>query len=429
MTRRELAGIAAAATVAPANHARLALLGGMPIRSKPFPSWPVVAENDERGLVEVLRSGRWYRRAGRQVERFEGTYARLMGTEHCVATANGTGALLTSLAALGVGPGDEVIVPPYTFVATVNVVLLRFSLPVFVDSDLETFQIDAGKIEAAITGRTAAVIPVHLGGAAADLDTILATARRKSIPVIEDACQAHLAEWKGRKVGTYGATGCFSFQGSKNLNCGEGGAILTGDADLARRCFAFHNNGRGATAELAAAGEGANLRLTEFQASLLLSQMERLESQTQRREENARYLTGLLAQIPGVKPARAHPGCTRNAFHLFMFRVESEAFRGVPKERLLQALRAEGIPCSGGYEALNRAGFLKAALASKGFQRVFPEKELAAWEERTRCPMNDRLCREAVWLTQPMLLGSRTDMEQIAEAVAKVQRLSGDLHA
>ena len=165
--------------------------------------------------------------------------------KHCQAVANGTSALITSLAALGIGPGDEVLVPPYTFVATINAVLMHHALPVFVDTDLETFQIDARKLEAAITERTACIVPVHLGGAPADMDTILAVARRHNLPVIEDACQAHLAEWRNKKVGTLGL-GCFSFQASKNLNSGEGGAIVTNSDDLFEQCKSFQNNGRGA---------------------------------------------------------------------------------------------------------------------------------------------------------------------------------------
>ena len=224
---------------------------------------------------------------------------------------------ITSLAALGVGPGDEVIVPPYTFVATVNAVLMHHALPIFVDTDPETFQIDARKIEAAITERTRCIIPVHLGGAAADLDAIAAVAAKHKIPVLEDACQAHLAEWRGRKVSTLGDLGCFSFQGSKNLNSGEGGAILTSSDELIEQCKSFQNNGRGtSTAGFSYVRNGANLRMTEFQAALLLQQLTRLEEQSRRREQNAAYLTGLLREIPGIAPARMYDGCTRNAYHL-----------------------------------------------------------------------------------------------------------------
>ena len=196
--------------------------------------------------MKVLRSGKWNRLDGDCARQFEETWAATLGAKHCLATANGTSALIISLNALGVGPGDEVIVPPYTFVATINAVLMQHAIPVFVDTDPETFQIDARKIEAAITERTRCILPVHLGGSPADMDTILEIGRKHNLPVVEDACQAHLAEWRHRKVSTLGALGCFSFQASKNLNSGEGGAILTNDTDLYNVCQSFHNNGRGA---------------------------------------------------------------------------------------------------------------------------------------------------------------------------------------
>jgi perosamine synthetase len=407
---------------------RPALLGGDPVRRTPFPSWPVADRREEQALVELIRSGRWFR--GEKVAAFEAAYASLTGSPYCLATANGTSALITSLAALDIGPGDEVIVPPYTFVATVNAVLLRHALPVFVDSDRETFQIDARRIEAACTPRTRAILPVHLGGAAADLDTIMEITRRRSLAVVEDACQAHLAEWRGRKVGAHGRTGCFSFQASKNLNSGEGGAILTGDEAIVEACYRFHNNSRGRRntgSDFTYASPGANLRMTEFQAALLLAQMTRLEEQSRTREQNAAYLTGLLEDIPGITPARMYEGCTRNAYHLYMFRYDAEAFAGLPRAVFLKALAAEGVPASGGYSPLNREPFLEEAFSGRGFQAIYGHTRLGAWREQNRCPENDRLCAEAVWLTQSMLLGPRRDMDQIAEAVRKIQASASDL--
>ncbi len=406
---------------------RPALLGGTPVRRTPFPAWPVFAESEEQALLGVLRRGKWFRGSGPQVARFETEFARLMGARHCVATANGTSALLAALGALGVGPGDEVILPPYTFVATLNVVLLHHALPVFVDTDPETFQMDARRIRAALSDRTAALLPVHLGGGAADMDTILAVAGERRIPVVEDACQSHLAEWRGQRVGTLGAAGCFSFQASKNLNSGEGGAVLTGDPDLAERVYAFHNNGRGRTTPGYRGFRGANLRLTEFQGALLLAQMTRLEAQSRVREQNAAYLTQMLREIPGILPAKTYPGCTRNAYHLYLFRYRAEAFAGLPRDRFLRALQAEGIPCSGGYTPLNEEPFIRAALESRAYRRLFPAEVLANWAERTACPANRQLCAEAVWLTQTMLLGPRTDMEHIAAAIAKIQRHAAEL--
>ena len=433
LSRRNFVAATAAAgsiVAAPAQNAKLALLGGTPVRTARFPSWPQINALDEKEWMTVLRDKKWFRGDGAVVNRFEKEYAALTGAGHCLATMNGTSALIVSLAALGVGPGDEVIVPPYTFVATVNSVLMFHAVPVFVDSDIDTQQIDARKIEAAITPRTRAIMPVHLGGSAADLDTILALARKRNIPVIEDACQAHLGEWRGKKVGTLGATGCFSFQVSKNLSSGEGGAVLSQDAELIERCHAFHNNGRGRKVDsydFSYRASGANLRMTEFQATLLLCGMTRIEQQAKTREQNAQYLTSMLREIPGIAPAKMYDGCTRNAYHLYLMRYDKAAFAGLPRATFLKALGAEGVPSSGGYSPLNKEPFLKNVLNSRGFQAVCSRDYIKAWESNNHCPVNDRLCQEAVWFTQNMLLAARSDMEQIAEAIRKIQKQAGDL--
>ena len=433
LTRREVLGAASTGLVAAkvahsATTDKPAVLGGSPVRTKPFPSWPVIAENDERAFMQVLRGGKWNRLDGDCARRFEETWAATLGAKHCLATANGTSALIISLNALGIGPGDEVIVPPYTFVATVNAVLMQHAIPVFVDTDPETFQIDARKIEAALTERTRCILPVHLGGSPADMDAILEIGRKHKIPVVEDACQAHLAEWRRRKVSTLGALGCFSFQASKNLNSGEGGALLTNDSDLYRVCQSFHNNGRGDTGSgFGYVRNGANLRITEFQAALLTEQLKRVEEQSRTRERNAAHLTKQLAEIPGIRPARMYDGATRNAYHLYMFRYDKAQFAGLSRARFLKALEAEGIPASGGYTPLNKEPFLKHTLDSRAYRAIYPAKQLAEWTERNQCPANDQLCQEAVWFTQTMLLGPREDMDQIVEAIRKIQRQAGTL--
>jgi perosamine synthetase len=426
MERRQFlaASAAGAASAAAASTSdKPAALGGKPVRTTPFQSWPIVAENDEAGLRATLLSRKWNRSNGPVTPAFERKWAEMLGAKHCLAAANGTSALIISLNALGIGPGDEVIVPPYTFVATINAVLLHHALPVFVDTDIETMQIDATKIEAAITDRTACIMPVHIGGSAANMDVVLKAAAKRNIPVIEDACQAHLGEWRGKKLSTLGRLGCFSFQASKNLNSGEGGAVITSDDQLIEHCRAFHTNGRGFM------GVGCNLRLTEFQSSILTSQLERLEAQTKTRETNAAYLTAQLKEIPGISPARMYEGCTRNAYHLYMFRFNSSAFANLPKAKFLKAMAAEGIPCGGGYHPLNRDPFLKTQFETRGWKRIYSEAEMRRWHERNQTPNNDRLCTEAVWLTQTMLLGSKGDMDQIAEAVRKIQKHASALSA
>jgi perosamine synthetase len=429
MTRRSFVNASAAATAALGASARAAngkpaILGGAKVRTERFPSWPKITATDEQAWMDVLRSGKWYRGSGRQVDKFEETYARLLGAKHCLATANGTSALITSLAALGVGPGDEVLVPPYTFVATVNAVLIHHALPVFVDSDADTFQMDARKIAGSINDRTKVIIPVHVGGSAADMDAINKVGAAHKLAVLEDACQAHLGEWRGRKVGTVGTAGCFSFQASKNLNSGEGGAITTNDAEVAERCYAFHNNGRGrktSSYDFSYQQNGVNLRMPEFQAALLMAQMTRLDEQAKMRDQNAAHLTGMLREIPGIVPARLQEGCTRSAYHLYMFRYRKEHFAGMLRRTFLKALSAEGIPASGGYSPLNKEPFIEGMVRSRVFQALYPKERLDRWVEQNRCPVNDQLCEEAVWFTQTMLLDTRRGMEQIAEAIRKIQ--------
>lgn len=415
---------AAAAPVFATVPAKPALLGGPKAFPDRFPGWPRFDATEEKALLDALRSGNWFRGSGRNVSTFEEAYKRLTGARACLATANGTSALYISLNVLGIEPGDEVLIPPYTFIATANAVLQQHALPVFVDSDPETFQMDARKVEPLINERTRALMPVHLGGNVCDLDALQAIAKRRNLALIEDACQAHLGEWKGRKVGSLGDAGCFSFQASKNLNAGEGGAILFNSEDLRERAYAFHNNSRGlrnTSASFTYQGSGFNLRMTEFQAALLLAQMTRLEEQARTRTANGGYLSEMLKQIPGLQPARHYDGCTNNAYHLYMFRYDAQAFSGLSRDKFIAALNAEGVPASSGYSPLNKQDFLTHAIRSRGFRRLFPEARLKQWVEQNQCPANDRLCSEAVWLTQNMLLGPREHMERIAEAARKIQ--------
>ena len=417
------AGVGLALTAPAQSAEKPATLGGTPVRTKGYQSWPMVDAADEKAVLEVVRAGRWYR--NRSVEQFEKTFAELNQAKYCVATSSGTSALLTSLGALGIGPGDEVLVPPYTFMASVTVVLLHYAMPVFVDSDRGTFVMDPKKLEAAITDRTAAILPVHIGGTVADMDSIVAIAGKHNLPVVGDACQAHLAQWRNRSAGSWGTSGCYSFQVSKNLCSGEGGAILTNDETMANKCFAFHTCCRkrsGASPDFAyQGGRNTNVRMTEFQGALLLSQMEGLQDRAKTRSDNADYLSSMLREIPGVLPTRMYEGCTQNAYHLYMFRYQPEEFAGLSRNDFVRALRAEGIPCSTGYGPLNKAGFIRDALNSRPYLKVYGKEAIEQWAERNDCPENDKLCEEAVWFMQNMFLGPRSDMDEIAEAIGKIR--------
>lgn len=408
-----------------------ALLGGTPVHSGKWPSWPVSDEQDEAALLRVLRGGKWFRYAAGDhgdVATFEQKWAKEVGTPYCQATNSGTSALVASLAALQIGPGDEVLVPPYTFVASINCVLLHHALPVFVDSDPETAQLDAAKIEERINENTRAVLPVHIGGAPCDMDRILEVAQRRGLKVVEDACQAHTASWKGRRVGSLGDAGCFSFQHSKNMTSGDGGALTTKDKTLYAQARAFQNNGSSTVrSEGARTSNGVNLRLTEFQGAILLGQLRRNEKLTKRREENAAYLIDLLKAIPGIRPKKTYPGTTRHGYHLFIFDYDPDQFAGMSKSRLMKALHAEGIAVSGGYTAINKQPFVEQFLNAPGFKRIYSQKRLKEYREQNHCPANDKMIENTCWLTQNMLLGSKQDMGSIATAMERIQKHAGDL--
>jgi perosamine synthetase len=413
-----------------ASATRPALLGGVPAHSGQWPGWPVSSALEEEGLQKVLRSGNWFRgRAGDKgmVAEFERQWARDVGAPYCQATNSGTASLVCALAAMQIGPGDEVLVPPYTFIATINCVLVHHALPVFVDSDPETAQIDAGKLEERINENTRAILPAHIGGAPCDMDRILAIARTRGLKVIEDACQAHTAEWNGKRVGALGDAGCFSFQNSKNLTSGDGGAMTTSDPLVHARAAAFHNNGYSKNDDGVRTSNGMNLRLTEFQGALLLAQLSRNLEFTRRREENGAYLNQLLEAIPGVRPKKTYPGTTRHGYHLYMFDYDPDGFAGMSKSRFLQALSAEGIPVSGGYSALNKQPFIEQFLNAPGFQRIYSAQRLKDYREQNHCQANDRMIENTCWLTQNMLLGTQQDIEAIANAVSRIQKYAGEV--
>ncbi len=408
-----------------------AILGGPKAFSGNWPDWPVIGKVEETELLNVLNSGAWCRLGSKTAARFENELQKLLEARHVLGTSSGTAALYAMLGALDIGPGDEVIIPPYTFIATYNVIPLHYALPVFVDTDIESFQIDAGKIEAAITDRTRVIMPVHIGGFPADLDKITEVAAKYKIPVLEDACQAHFAEWKGKSVGKWGLAGAYSFQATKNLNSGEGGAIITDNEDFLHKCWSFHHQGQSADSASILPGtgtRGSNLRITEFQAGILLAQMTRLADQAEKRSENAAYLSSMLKEIPGIEPAKLYEGVTRSAYHLYMFRFDKEKFSGMDRSKFLQALNAEGVPCSAGYGPLTRDAYVTNLAKNKHYLSIYGEKTMKNWLERISCPQNDKLCTaEAVWFFQTMLLGAKKDMEKIAKAVHKISQYATEI--
>ena len=407
--------------------APLALRGGPPARTRPFPAWPVYDATEEARLLRVLHSGHWGRLDGAEVAEFEDRFAAMHGCRHGIAVVNGTVALKIALLAAGIGAEDEVIVPPYTFVATATAVLEANAVPVFADIDLATFNLDTAAVARAITPRTKAIVPVHFAGQPADMDAILDLARARGILVLEDAAHAHGATYRDRPAGSLGHLATFSFQSSKNVTAGEGGIITTNDDGLARACRSMHNCGR--------VPEGVwyehhvvsgNYRLGEFQGAILNAQLGRLEEQAQTRERNGRRLAGALARIPGVHPQRRPAECTRHAYHLFMVRIDPAAFEA-SRASVRDALEAEGVPCSAGY------GYSlpdQPLFRNKAFGPFVPGARARLDYAGTRCRNSDLLCREqALWLGQNLLLGSDADVDDIVAAFEKVHLHRHELSA
>lgn len=410
-----------------------AILGGSKSHASGWPGWPAWKSPDyDEKLLNVMRSGIWSR--ARNTEEFERQWASMLGAKRCLAVVNGTNSLITAIAQAGIGIGDEVIVTPYTFVATIQAILMNGAIPVFADIDKETFQIDPAKIEKKITKKTKAILPVHILGIPADMPRIMAIARERNLIVIEDACQAHMAEIGGKKAGTIGFAGCFSFQTSKNLPIGEGGAIVSDDDGFMDKCYSYHNlglpYGSQAGSLSGAFMVGGKVRFSEYQAAIGLLQLQELEKTTTMRWENGQYLDRKIRTIPGIAPARLYPGTTRAVYHLFPFRYDKNEFCGMPRALFLDALRAEGIPCSSGYTPLHTQPFIKAAFESKLYQKAYSKKEVNhdAFLSRNMCPESDALCNEeAVWMTQNMLLTNHSAMDDIANAIEKIHSFAGTI--
>lgn len=396
---------------------QLAILGGPPIRKRPFTSWPIFGKAEEKRLLRTLRSGKWGKLNGPEVAEFENRFATMHDCRHGIGVANGTVSLKIALLAAGIRAEDEVIVPPYTFLSTASAVIEANAVPVFADIDLKTFNLDPKAVAAAITRRTKAIIPVHFAGQPAEMSRIMAIARKHKLVVIEDAAHAHAASYQNRPAGSLAHMASFSFQSSKNLTAGEGGIITTNEDKLAEACRSIHNCGRipgGIWYEHHVIS--GNYRLGEFQGAVLNAQLDRLEKQTVTRDRNGNYLAARLAKLPGLYPQKRTADCTRHSYHLFMARIVGREF-GAPRAAVLAALRAEGIPCSAGY------GFSlhhQPLFRNRAFGPYLPNSRKRRFD-KMNYPNCDLICREqGLWLEHPMFLGAKADMDDIARAFEKV---------
>jgi len=419
----------AAPLVFAAGTDKPALLGGPPVHTGGWTKWPQWREAWEPDVLGVFRSGRWFRGSGEHVTEFENAYAQLLGARKCLATASGTTALIVTLHVLNVDAGDEVIVSPYTFIASYNAILSTKALPVFADTDPATLTIDAGSIESRITERTRAIMPVHIFGLPCDMDPVVAVARKHQLAIVEDACQAWLAEYKGRKCGTIGDLGCFSFQESKHIPAGEGGAITGMSEELIDRCNSFHNCGHPAGTNMGSGSftRGNNYRMTQAQAVILMKQLDKLVKETEVRRANATYLSANLGEVPGITPVRL-PGDSRPVWHLYAFRYDAQQFNGLSLDRFAKAVSAEGVPCGAVYHEQYNDGLLDEAIASRGFKRLWSAERLKAYRDSFKeLKGNKQVCETTAAMTQNMLLADRSDIDHIVHAIRKVHANSAAL--
>ena len=397
---------------------KLALLGGAPLRKRPFTRWPIFGRTDEARLLRCLRSGKWGKLDGSEVAEFERDFAAMHGCRYGIGVVNGTVSLRLGLIAAGIEAGDEVIVPTYTFYSSASAVIESNAVPVFADIDLNSFNLDPQSVEAAVTRRTRAIIAVHFAGQPAEMTALAKIAKKYRLTLIEDAAHAHGATYRNRPAGSLGDLASFSFQSSKNLSSGEGGIITTNNETLAEGCRSLHNCGRIPSGmwyehHLLA----GNYRLGELQGALLNSQLERLDSQTETRDRNGQYLAARLRALPGVLPQHRPSSCTRHSYHLFMLRLDGSLF-GAPRSAVVQALKAEGIPCSAGYAiSLHRQPMFR----NKAFGPYLDGIKSKLNYRKTECPNSDLICEhQGIWIEQRAFLGSRSDMDDIARAFEKV---------
>lgn len=436
LSRRQFMATASAGSLAAANSnavhtfgmitgdaTKLAALGGQPVRgNKRLPKWPYWDEDVVDSIVKTTKSGIWCRiqSPSGTVPTWEEKFAALMDAGYCVATGSGTQALHTSVEALGIGPGDEVITSPYTDPGTISSIISARALAVMADLDRESYQLDPADVERRITENTKAIMPVHMMGQPADMDNIMRIAKKHNLKVIEDACQAHLSVHRGKKLGTIGDLGCFSFQTSKTIACGEGGAVVGNDEALMDLVYTVHNHGtsrRGVTEVI-----GPKYRMNELEAAILLGQLAGVEERFLRRNENAAHLTSRLEDFPGVRPQKLYAGTESGSYYIYAMTYKKDHFNNAPREKFLKALAAEGVNLDGYVQrGLHTQPWMDNIAKSKVYQKMYSPRRLEQYLDERGCPVCDQVCEEMamIWASGP-LLGTKQDMDEIVDAIIKV---------
>ncbi len=409
----------------------LAILGGSKTRTEPYPAWPVWDQRDLDAVTDVVKSGRWggYPYPGPKTAELAHRFSELQGGGFAVVMANGTVTMEVALRAAGVGWGDEVLVPAYTFQATAAAPLNAGAVPVIVDVDPRSYCLDPQTAEKAITEKTRAIIPVHLAACMADMDAIMALAEKYGLIVIEDCAHAHGAKWNGRGAGTIGHFGSFSLQSSKTLTSGEGGILLCRSEDMARKAMSVIDCGRGHAGEGGAeAGPsplmGGNFRLSELQAALALVGIERFPAQARQREQMAAYMDEALSEVPGVHVLPQDPRHTTRSFYQYIFAIDPAVF-GVEHDLCCAALEAEGIPAEVGYEAMHHYDLFQPGNSRLAVPNAFPER---FHFDRMSFPVAEQACEhEAVWLEESVFRDGPSGVDDVVAALKKIQKNEREL--
>lgn len=409
----------------PNNAGKLALLGGTPVRAKVWPQWPAMLADEKmmESITKTTKSGVWSRIQSPTgtVATFEKEYARLMGTEFCIGTGSGTQALATCVEAMDIGPGDEVITSPYTDFGTISAILTSRALPVLVDLDRASYQLDAALIEKKINKNTKAIIPVHMMGMPCEMDKIMAIAEKYKLKIIEDACQANFAHYQGKQLGTIGDVGCFSFQASKQIACGEGGAIIGNNAALMDECYTVQNHGtnrKGSNVTI-----GPKYRMNEFEGAILMGQIASAKDRFQRRNDNANYLISKLKGFPGLVPQKQYAGTESGGYYHFAMSYHKQHFNNIERSKFLKAVAAEGVNLSP-YIArgLHIEPWIAHIKGLKEYQTMYSATRLKQYSDEMACPNCDLICNEEMVVLpgSSCLMGSKQDMDDVINAVMKV---------
>jgi dTDP-4-amino-4,6-dideoxygalactose transaminase len=405
---------------------KLAITGGDAVRTAPFPVWPLGKEEEARALQDVLESSRWGGQPfpGKYASAFAKKFAMAHTAKYGQCVNTGTVAIQAALKAIDIRPGDEVIVPAYTWEGTVGPVLLVNAVPVFVDIDPDTYCLDAKQIERAITSKTKAILPVHLGMRFADMDEILRIAKKHNLKVVEDCAHAHGGKWNGKGAGSMGDLGAFSFQSSKLITSGEGGAVITNNLEYLERVQSYINAGRASlTDQYHHRIIGFNYRLGEFQAAVLCAQLERLPEQAALREKNMLHFESRLHNTAGIGLLKPEPRITQQAPYGYVMKYFPDQNKSIPRAEFVAALQLEGIPCDGlFYEPVYKSSLFPLDPADFPALSWGREKPL---DLRTlymhACPEADRAAyHEAVWFPHQNFLGSTQDVEAIVDGIHKV---------